>query len=298
MELASISFSELRQALIDELVKLLGFSPHGVPRKILNPVLFPPANLFARVATKFDHIVEQFGLREASDWVLARFIRGVDAQGVDHVPENGPLLVVSNHPGAVDGLAIVSQLPRQDLKIVVSAIPFVQKLQSAAKHVIFAASDAHERMTTVRSIIRQLQSGGSLLIFPTGTVDPDPAIMPGAFEALRNWSPSIELILRRVPETNILVTIVSGVLKPQFLQNPIARLQKGVREQQKVAEFLQIAQQLFFPHSLSVIPQISFAKPVTSDQLSAPEASSGILSSIIAKAQDLLTDHMAFAFRK
>lgn len=298
MDNPSAYLRELRRSLTDELVKLLGLSPSGLPRHLLSPVLFPPANAFAKIASTFDRIVEQMGFREATGWALSHFVNEVNVQGLEHVPQEGPLLVVSNHPGSVDGLAIASQLPRQDLKIVVSGIPFVQKLHSAAEHIIFATSDAHERMATVRSIIRQLQAGGSLLIFPTGTVDPDPAIMPGAFEALHNWSPSLEIILRKVPQTNLLVTIVSGVLSPRFLQNPIARLRKGIRDRQKVAEFIQIAQQLLFPHSLSLVPQVSFAEPITPEQLGGPDPSSGILPKIIARAQELLADHTEFTFRR
>lgn len=298
LENPSAYLRELRRSLIDELVKLLGLSPSGLPRHLLNPVLFPTANAFAKIASSFDRIVEQAGFRDAAGWALSHFANKVDVLGLEHIPQEGPLLVVSNHPGSVDALAIASQLPRQDLKIVVSGIPFVQKLRSAAEHIIFATSDAHERMAAVRSIIRQLEAGGSLLIFPTGTVDPDPAIMPGASEALRQWSPSLEIILRRVPETNLLVTIVSGVLSPRFLQNPLTRIRKGIRDRQKMAEFLQIAQQLFLPRSLTLVPQISFAEPITPGQLVEPDPSCGILPRVIARAQELLVQHCELAFRR
>jgi hypothetical protein len=120
--------------------------------------------------------------------------------------------------------------------------------------------------------------------------------MPGAHEALEQWSPSLDLILRKVPQTQILVTIVSGVLKPSFLSNPLAKLHKGLRERQKVAEFLQVAQQLLLPKSFSLLPRVSFAPPVSAHQLQTSEGSRSVLQSVIEKAQELLAEHTNYSF--
>jgi 1-acyl-sn-glycerol-3-phosphate acyltransferase len=259
--------NDLRHSLTDDLMRLLGLPKGGIPRHVLNPFLWPPATIFSRLADRFDRMVEQSGLREACSWALSRFAQGAEIKGGDYIPVEGPLLIAANHPGTIDGLAIASSIPRSDLKIVITGIPFIQKLRSTAEHLIYTPFDTHERMATVRSIIRQLESGGSLLIFPTGTVDPDPDIMPGAHEALEQWSPSLDLILRKVPQTQVLVTIVSGVLRPSYLSNPLAKLHKGLRERQKVAEFLQVAQQLLLPKSGSLLPRVSFAPPISVLQL-------------------------------
>jgi hypothetical protein len=287
---------ELRSSLTDDLMRLLGLPKKGLPRILLNPFLWFPANTFSRLADTFDRTVEQLGLCEACQWALSKFALGADIKGEEYIPRDGPLLIAANHPGTVDGLAIASYIPRPDLKIVVTGIPFVQKLKSTAKHLIYTTFDPHERMTTIRSIIRQLEAGGALLIFPTGTVDPDPDIMPGAYEALEEWSPSLELIIRKVPQTQILLTIVSGVLNPSFLQSPFARLHKGLRERQKVAEFLQVVQQLFFPKSLSLLPRVSFAPPFTIPQLHHLGGSKQILRAVIEKAQLLLAEHTSYTF--
>jgi 1-acyl-sn-glycerol-3-phosphate acyltransferase len=290
--------SELRNSLTDDLMRLLGIPKRGLPRLFVNPFLVPPATMFSRLADRFDQTVEQFGLREACHWALSKFAQEADIKGWESIPSEGPLLIAANHPGTIDGLAIASYIPRPDLKVVITGIPFFQKLRSTANHLIYASSDPHERMTTIRSIIRQLESGGSLLIFPTGTVDPDPDIMPGAHESLEQWSPSLDLILRKVPQTQVLVTIVSGVLKPSYLRNPLAKLHKGIRERQKVAEFLQVAQQLLFPKSLSLLPRITFAPPISVLQLQAIEGSKSLLKSVIDKAQQLLAEHTSYKFQQ
>jgi 1-acyl-sn-glycerol-3-phosphate acyltransferase len=290
--------SDLRRSLTDDLMRLLGIPKGGIPRLILNPFLWPPATIFSRLADRFDRTVEQSGLREACHWALSMFAQDADIKGWETIPKEGPLLIAANHPGTIDGLAIASHIPRADLKVVITGIPFIQKLQSTAKHLIYTPFEPHERMMTVRSIIRQLESGGSLLIFPTGTVDPDPDIMPGAHESFEQWSPSLDLILRKVPQTQVLVAIVSGVLKPSYLSNPLAKLHKGLRERQKVAEFLQVAQQLLFPQSLSLFPRVSFAKPISVFQLQAIEGSKSVLKGVIEKAQQLLVEHTGYPFQQ
>ena len=45
--------------------------------------------------------------------------------------------------------------------------------------------------------------GGALLVYATGVVDPDPALLAGARESLQDWSDSLPLFLRR----NLLVQL-------------------------------------------------------------------------------------------
>jgi hypothetical protein len=289
--IGKLQVNELRRSLTDDVLRLLGIPQAGLPRHLLKPFLLPPTTLFAKLAASFDHYVEQFGMKDASNWALSKFVKGVEISGVERIPADGPLLIAANHPGTIDGFAITANVPRPDLKIVITGIPFIQKLQSTGRHLIYATFDPHQRMTTVRSIIRQLEEGGALLIFPSGTIDPDPDIMPGSREALNDWSPSLELILRRVPQTQVLVSIVSGVLNPSYLNNPFARLHRGIREQQKVAEFLQIAQQLVFPKFRSLLPRVSFGSPMNMGHMLSRGDSSTVLKDIVAKAQELLNQH-------
>ncbi len=72
------------------------------------------------------------------------------------------------------------------------------------------------RANAVRRSIQHLKDGGAVLIFPSGQIDPDPAVLPGAREALEKWSKSIAIMLRRVPETRLVSAITSGVLHEKF----------------------------------------------------------------------------------
>lgn len=287
--------AELRRSLIEEIVQVMGFSTAGWPARLLAPLCWPPAQRFARLAARFDQAVTESGLREAASWVLPHFVPGVRAHGTDAIPREGPLLIAANHPGAVDGLAIVANVPRNDLKVIATARPFVQGLPGVRDHLIYTPREGAGRTTTVRETMRHLEAGGALLIFPRGQVEPDPALLPGAAEEMGGWSRSLELILRRHPDTQVLITIVSDVLSPRWLHHPLVRLRKEARERQLLAEFLQIIQQMVLGIRSGRIPQVTFGPPVTVAELVKGDSSPGLLPSIIELARRLLSEHLAVA---
>ena len=94
-------------------------------------------------------------------------------------------------------------------------------------------------------------------------MDPDPDLLPGAEQAQKSWSPSLELALRRVPETQLVVSIVSGVLARSCLQNPLTRLAGEDWRRRKLAEFLQVGQQVAFSRKFGLNVRVSFGAPVT-----------------------------------
>ncbi len=147
-------------------------------------------------------------------------------------------------------------------------------------------------MTTVREVIRHLRDGGTLLIFPGGNVEPDPALLPGASAAMSRWSRSLDLILRQLPDTQVLLTIVSGVLSPKWLRHPFVRLRRGSRERQLLAEFVQIIQQMVFGIRSSRTPHITFGQPVIASELRQNEPSGELLPGVVERARRLLAEHV------
>jgi hypothetical protein len=292
MEFQLAEVAWLRRSLLDDMFKEFNTSRRKWVRRLLEPIAWPSVTRFARIAATFDQYVANYGFREGMQRILPFFVGGMEISGAEYVPAEGPLLVVSNHPGTYDSLVITAGLPRNDLNIVASGYPFLQNLPSASQHMIFTTNEIHSRMAAVRCSIRHLRNGGSLLIFPGGRVEPDPASLPGATEAIKNWSPSIELLLRKVPQTRVLVTIVSGVLAPFFLRSPLIKLWRGTRDPQTVAEALQVITQMLFPKMVNLIPRISFGSPLTFDDLDAATGEyQSVINSVIDKARGLLTEH-------
>lgn len=257
----AVDVRRLRRLLLDEVLKALGLLRFGYLGRCLEPLFVPAVQRFAELAAAFDQEVARCGFGQAARSVLPVFTEKVSVQLEAPLPEQGPLLVLSNHPGVIDSLVLVSHLNREDLRIVASGVPFLRHLQATNKHLIFSSQDTFERMKAVRSIIRHLQNGGSVLIFPAGKIEPDPAFMPGAEDELTNWSPSLEVIVRRVPKVHLVVSAVSGVLHPTWMKNPFVRLRVGRLNQQRTAEFLQVIQQMVKPQSPKPSPRALIGAP-------------------------------------
>lgn len=278
----------LRSSLLEDMLKDLANSRRQWLARLLRLLAWPSATRFAEIAATFDDYVKRLGFNDAMRQIMPYFVSDLRLNGEDDIPSEGPLLVISNHPGAFDSIAISAALPRNDLKIVATGYPFLQRLPAASQHLIFVSAAAQERMAAVRSAIRHLQQNKSLLIFPSGRVEPDPAILPGASQAMSGWSPSLELILRRAPDTRILVTIASGVLSPLFLNNPLIKLWREKRDPQTVAEVIQVVTQMLFPNRVHLAPQILFDQAVTLPELANPAGGVSITDSIIARARQML----------
>jgi 1-acyl-sn-glycerol-3-phosphate acyltransferase len=281
----------LRSSILEDMLKDLANTRREWLARVLSVIAWPSVNRFAKISAMFDDYVKNFGFNEGMRRILPYFVTDICVRGDVNVPREGPLLVIANHPGTYDSIAISAALPRNDLKIIAFGFPFLKRLPTASQHLIFVSANVQERMTTIRDAIRHLQRGNSLLIFPGGRVEPDPAVLPGASQAMSAWSPSLELILRRVPDARVLVTIASGVLSPSFLNHPLIRFFREKRDPQTVAEVIQIVTQMLFPNQVHLTPQISFDVPITLPELTSELQGEPIINSIILRAREKLASH-------
>jgi hypothetical protein len=284
--------AELRRSISTEALVALGLPRSGLLQTLLRPLVWPPTHRFARLAAEFDRRVALDGLPEAARWALSLLVDAYQISGVDSVPATGPLVVISNHPGSYDVLLIAAALGRDDLKIPASDVPFLRNLVATASHMIYADTgpDAHARMAAARQSIRHLREGGAVLLFASAQVDPDPAFLPGAREALQRWSPSVSLFLRQVPETISLVTIVSGVLAPSCFHHPLTRLRKEQRLKQFLAEFIQISQQVLFDRRFGLVPSIRFGEPLGAAELGGGRDPDVVKAALTRRAESLLNE--------
>ena len=291
----SDQLNDLRTSLLDDVFKDFNQTRKRWIRNLLEPLAWISINRFAKMMLHLDHTVSKEGFRQALQDLAAYFVNDIGVFGEEHIPKDGPLLIVSNHPGTIDSIAIGAKLPRDDLNIIATGFPLLQRLPAASQHLIFIDPHAPLNLSGARSTIKHLREGGSVLIFPSGRVEPDPAIMPSAFDKIQNWSSSIEFFLRKVPQTQVMVTIVSGVLSPVFLHNPIIHLMKGVRDPLAIAEVSQVVTQMILKNRFRMNPQISFDIPHTVDELRRDYES--IYQAIITKANQLMSDHLSINYR-
>lgn len=291
MKLPPERVEALTVQLADEIIKAVGLSVSGWSRRLFGSLFRTPSRRFAEIGARFDHLVETMGFRDAALRTLPHFIPNHRARGIDDIPKQGPLLVASNHPGTYDALLIAANLPRDDLKVVSADIPFLAGLPNARERMIFTTQDTHVRMTVLRAALRHLAGGGSLLLFPSGHIDPDPRVLPGAEKALEEWSRSLELLLRRVPQTSLLITVVSGVVARSCARSLLTRIRRRPLDQRRLAEFMQVIQQMFYGRKFNLAPALSFADPTTLTRLRSHIGSGDVLKEIVARAKRLLAEH-------
>jgi hypothetical protein len=278
---------ELRSKITDEIVAAFGISKRGWGRRLLGPLFWLPANHFAHLLAHIDALTDKEGLPAAAKVMLSHFIDEIRVESCAHLPFNGPFLIASNHPGAYDILAVLSNIPRRDIKVVVSDVPLIQSLPALHRHMIYTPAGIGPRMTAVRKLIRHLQEGGTGIIFPSGRVDPDPQLSGEGLNKFEDWSASLDLILRKVPETQLSISIVSGVIAPEFLRSPLIRVIGEPWRQQKLAEILQVIQQLVFNRKFDLKPIITFGNPNTGEDLMQKFELVELRAAILAEARSV-----------
>jgi len=285
----------LRNTITEEVILAMGISPHRLAGKVLTPLLRLTTRRFAQLIAAFDLDVGRFGTHVAARNLLPHFVADCRQSGAASIPETGPLLVVSNHPGGTDSMVILAALSRSDVKFVISDVPFLRALGNCREHAAYASAEPGERTGIVRQMIQHLRQGGVVIIFPGAELDPDPACLPGASERLEAWSRSVALLLRQVPETRVVLTIVGGVLAPRFYAHPLAKLVPPGWERIKLAEMLQIMQQLVFGTRLDLHPAVNFLPMRLEDLLetSAAPSSRAIMSALLRQMQQLLDRYQA-----
>jgi hypothetical protein len=281
----------LTREMVNDVLTSLGWSGIRWLRRLVTPLLWPACHRFAEVLSGADEQIELGGMSEALQWMLPRFARSVEVRGANQVPREGPLLVLANHPGTFDEMVVGASLGRSDLRIIALGWPVLRRLPAASSHLIFTSGDPHQHVTAVRDAIRCLQRGNALLIFPTADLDPDPDVQPGAIESLDRWSPSMELLLRHAPDTKVQVAVVSGVVSPTILRNPLLRMRRDAKNQRIAAEVLQMSLQLLFPGMIRLKPRLSLGEALTVPALAASGGGLGVYHGILAEARRLLAQH-------
>lgn len=291
-----INASILRRDILDEILRVFRLPVSDFTRAVFLPIFGFPVNRFSEMVAEFDDKTARQGFRQATADLITRFIEKVEVAGAEYIPKEGPLLLVSNHPGTYDSLVISSNIPRDDYKILVGNIDFLRLLPNASNKLIFSyrADQTQARANVVRSSIQHLKEGGALLLFPSGRVDPDPAVQPGTLHSLRQWSRSVALILREAPQTRLMITFVSGVLEKRLLNNPLLFLQQEEWEKRRLAEFIQVIRQMLFRGRRIPQTQVSFTAPIEPSTWNDLKDTRSLMNDIQNRAKESFTKHMVY----
>jgi hypothetical protein len=197
----------------------------AVVRAVFSTVSVP----MARVLARFDARIDSLGLSRAAAATLADLGATFRTEGPPP-PAHGPLLVVSNHPGAYDALCLVAALGRDDAAIVASDRVFLRALPALARHLVFvpeAAPLVLERARGLRRALRRLEGGGAIVHFGAGRIEPDPAFpLPIGVEALAPWPPGTGALVRGAATANgpVVAALVAGVHSARAKRLRVIRL--------------------------------------------------------------------------
>lgn len=223
----------------------------------LQRLLWPSARRFALVAHEFDNLVGEQGLAQGSSWLLRRMTAGVQVSGGDHVPTTGPVVLLANHPGMTDTVALIASLAsRPDLRVIALDRPFLRALPNVARQLILVPDQDVGRMGVLRAGVKHLQRGGALLTFPAGDIEPDPATFGRrkAAASMLRWSDSFVLFARLAPQTRFVPAIVSNVISPAAQRHVLTLLRRTAHDKERLAAALQVA----LPRYQNLVARVAF----------------------------------------
>jgi hypothetical protein len=284
MEALAISDVEYAQRLTER--TLQAFSLHKAPilRQAAYRIVYPSALRLSRHLFEFDRVVGERNLWEATQLLLPNFINNINVQGEDRIPLEGPLLVTANHPGAADVLLLFSTVRRRDVRIVAGVEELRYLPNTWKRHIIYVDKSKFTRSGEVReTIVKFLQKGECILLFPRGKMEPDPRWLQGAEDSIRHWSRSLETFVSKVPDLQILPAAIGGVINPSVLKFPAFAMLGNHKRRQRAAIFTQIIGKMLRNEWFQVQAQVAFGDVLLSREVTAED----VLVAIRERAQTL-----------
>ena len=124
------------------------------------------------------------------------FFRRIEVEGVENVPDTGPVLLLPNHPNAlVDALVIVMQLKRPvslTAKSTLADNAVLKFFIKASKIILFhrkqdseLGADPSRNVKALEECRRRLNQGAAICLFPEGQSHSDPSLRPFRWGAAR-----------------------------------------------------------------------------------------------------------------
>lgn len=254
-------------------------------RGLLELLCWVPARRFSRQIAAFDQIAGAAGLPAAGQYIVDLFARSFAVIGAEHVPPSGPVLVVSNHPGMADAMALWAALARRDIRILAAERPLLRAVPNTGRHLIFVDEhSAHGRIGSLRAAGAHLRSGGLLLTFPAGHIEPDPTVRPDAAASLDSWVASAALLTRLAPQATVLPAAVGGVISASAMRNPAARMLPTQKDRDWAAATLQV----LLPAYRDVHTRVAFGPPLRPEDLAELKDPAAITRAVADRVRPLL----------
>ena len=267
----------------DALIDALGLSDLRCGRRLLRRLILPHTTDFARTLAEYDALVGKQGLGSGAAWLLERFVGELEVSGQQCVPTAGPVLLLANHPGLSDTLALFASIPRNDLRVLAADRPFLRALPHTSERLVYLADSPQQRLSALRGIAGHLRKGGVMLTFPAGAIEPDPELEFCSALRLSGWEERLQVLVRMAHDVPIVPVVVRGVLSPAAQRNPITRLRRRPYDRSWLGAVLQT---MWAPYQ-KVTVRVSFGEAIVSDGLS----DECVVGRIIAAERSLMHSH-------
>jgi 1-acyl-sn-glycerol-3-phosphate acyltransferase len=275
----------ITQLCADDLAHAFKLDRLKTLKPLIDAMCRAPSRRFARQIAGFDRLVADGGLAAGGRFILRLFAKRFTILGSEHVPASGPLLVVTNHPGMADAMALwVGLEARNDIKIIAAERELLRAVPNVSRSLLYVSPHTGGRTGMLRAATAHVRSGGALLTFPAGHIEPDPTVAAGACESLASWSPSLALFMRSAPDALVLPAAVGGVISGTAQQNPLMRLFRDRRERDWAAATLQI----LIPAYRDVHTRLAFGPPLRAADLIALDDPQLMIAAVTEQVAPLL----------
>ena len=242
---------------------------------LVRPVFYKAARQLAKRMLVFDEQIAQLGLQMAARQLLSYYCSEVSVEGSAFVAQ-GKLLIAVNHPGLTDILVLLSQLSRDDVRIIAAERRLLRALPNLSKHLIFLSATSLLRMSTIKEVKKHLDGKGCLILFPKGAIEADPLISAAdAIQTVDGWLPSLKTFATLSGPLSLQAAIVKGVRHPGSFKHPLLYLRRDPKERDWLAATLQLLLKRY-----QVQPELHISAPYTDIQDLCKEAKRLMVSGI------------------
>lgn len=235
--------TSLARMILDDVLTTLNVNRVKALRYLITLLGSKTTRWLADLLSRWDRQVERSSFIETARDALNLFTSGFELSSAEAIPKTGPLLAVANHPGMYDSIGAIVTVGREDVRVVAARREFFRVLPNINRHLLIIETDASLRLEAVRHIIQALKEGQAVIIFPSGKLEPEPSLMPGAAASLEQWSASVGIFLSKVPETCLLPILISQTLSPKAWHSWPARLPKAQKRRHQAAMGWQFVKQ-------------------------------------------------------
>jgi hypothetical protein len=221
---------ELAALSVAEIVAAAGArAAPAVVRRVVEALAGVPSRRLGKALARFDSDVAAHGLSVAAMAVMRAFGARVEVEG--RVPPSGAVLVITNHPGAYDSLALMAALARDDVALLASDRAFLRAMPHVSEHLVFVGesrtmgSASAARAAGLRAALAWLGAGHVLVQYGAGAIEPDARFAKDGDDVLGTWSNGTGVLAAQAVArgASIVPAFVSGVHSARAKRLPPVR---------------------------------------------------------------------------